>query len=174
MEDLVKRAKEGDNEAFSEMILLIKQELYYLSKTKLNNEEDIADCIQDTILIGYQNLKKLKENCYFKTWIIKILINQCNKRIRKKKRQETYIENEQLENCISKDELETENIGFDILIKDLLPDEKMILTLFYRFEYTVKEISIMLNKNENTIKSKIQRARKKLKNKYEGEENDRY
>lgn len=113
MEDLVKRAKEGDNEAFSEMILSIKQELYYLSKTKLNNEEDIADCIQDTILISYQNLKKLKENCYFKTWIIKIIINQCNKRIRKKKRQETYIENKQLENCISKDELETENIGFE-------------------------------------------------------------
>lgn len=73
-----------------------------------------------------------------------------------------------------KKELESEKIDFDFLIKDLQSDEKTILTLFYRFEYTIKEISIILNKNENTIKSKIQRARNKLKNKFKGEENDRY
>ena len=76
----MQKAKEGDKDAFSEIILEIKKELYYLSKAKLNSEDDIAYCIQDTIIISYQNIKKLKENSYFKTWIIKILINKCNKR----------------------------------------------------------------------------------------------
>ena len=170
----MQKAKEGDKDAFSEIILEIKKELYYLSKAKLNSEDDIADCIQDTIIISYQNIKKLKENSYFKTWIIKILINQCNKRLRNNKIQNNYIENIPIENCMIKKELESEKIDFDFLIKDLQSDEKTILTLFYRFEYTIKEISIILNKNENTIKSKIQRARNKLKNKFKGEENDRY
>ena len=170
----MQKAKEGDKDAFSEIILEIKKELYYLSKAKLNSEDDIADCIQDTIIISYQNIKKLKENSYFKTWIIKILINQCNKRLRNNKKQNNYIENIPIENCMIKKELESEKIDFDFLIKDLQSDEKTILTLFYRFEYTIKEISIILNKNENTIKSKIQRARNKLKNKFKGEENDRY
>ena len=165
----MQKAKEGDKDAFSEIILEIKKELYYLSKAKLNSEDDIADCIQDTIIISYQNIKKLKENSYFKTWIIKILINQRNN-----KKQNNYIENIPIENCMIKKELESEKIDFDFLIKDLQSDEKTILTLFYRFEYTIKEISIILNKNENTIKSKIQRARNKLKNKFKGEENDRY
>ena len=170
----MQKAKEGDKDAFSEIILEIKKELYYLSKAKLNSEDDIADCIQDTIIISYQNIKKLKENSYFKTWIIKILINQCNKRLRNNKKQNNYIENIPIENCMIKKELEKKKIDFDFLIKDLQSDEKTILTLFYRFEYTIKEISIILNKNENTIKSKIQRARNKLKNKFKGEENDRY
>ena len=144
----MQKAKEGDKDAFSEIILEIKKELYYLSKAKLNSEDDIADCIQDTIIISYQNIKKLKENSYFKTWIIKILINQCNKRLRNNKKQNNYIENIPIENCMIKKELESEKIDFDFLIKDLQSDEKTILTLFYRFEYTIKEISIILNKNE--------------------------
>lgn len=57
----MQKAKEGDKDAFSEIILEIKKELYYLSKAKLNSEDDIADCIQDTIIISYQNIKKLKK-----------------------------------------------------------------------------------------------------------------
>ena len=49
------------------------------------------------------------------------------------------------------------------LLKQLPMDERNILYLHYYEGYTIKEIGIMLNKNPNTISSKLQRARKKLK-----------
>ena len=84
MEELVERAKNKDKTAFSELIVKVKKELYLIAKTKLNNEEDIGDGIQETVLISYKNLKKLRKNEIFKTWIIRILINECNKTYKRK------------------------------------------------------------------------------------------
>ena len=84
MEKLVIKAQEGDKEAFTQAILLIKNDLYKISKMKTTNEEDIQDIIQETMLDAYKYLKKLKEHKKFKAWIIKILINNCNKYYRKK------------------------------------------------------------------------------------------
>ena len=84
MEKLVIKAQEGDKEAFTQAILLIKNDLYKISKMKTTNEEDIQDIIQETMLDAYKYLKKLKEPKKFKAWIIKILINNCNKYYRKK------------------------------------------------------------------------------------------
>ncbi len=167
MEELVKRAKNGDDTAFDELILSIKKELYLIAKTKLNNDDDIADCISETILITYKNIKKLKRNEFFKTWIIRILINECNKFYKKNAKKSISIDDNDLENYLVSEENFDNNLSFDIVIKDLEPDEKLILTLFYCSGYTTKEISKIIKKNENTIRSKISRAKNKLKKKYE-------
>ncbi len=49
--------------------------MYKVAKVRSNSEEDIGDAIQDTILSDYKSICSLKEVNYFKTWIIKILIN---------------------------------------------------------------------------------------------------
>jgi len=165
VEELVEKAKKED-EAFDELILSIEKELFFIAKTRLKNEDDIADAIQETILACYKNLKKLRNNAFFKTWAIKILINKCNDIYKKRKNNISFEENE-VENYIKvEDEI---NIGFEMLIKDLDAEEQLILTLYYYSKYTTKEISKMLKKNENTIKSKIIRARNKLRNQLEGE-----
>lgn len=165
MEELVEKAKKED-EAFDKLILLIEKELYFIAKTRLKNEDDIADAIQDTILACYKNLKKLRNNAFFKTWAIKILINKCNDIYKKRKNNISFEDNE-VENYIKiEDEI---NIGFEMLIKDLDHEEQLILKLYYYSKYTTKEISKILKKNENTIKSKIIRARNKIRNQLEGE-----
>ena len=50
------------------------------------NEHDALDCIQEAILQAYINIKDLRQDEYFKTWLIKILINKCNALIKKKKK----------------------------------------------------------------------------------------
>ena len=72
---LVNLAKKNNKEAFSKLIEIIKKDLYLIAKTKLNNEDDIADVIQDTIISCYKNIKSLRDNKSFKAWAIKILIN---------------------------------------------------------------------------------------------------
>ncbi len=52
----------------------------------MKNEDDVADVMQDTILSAFEHMKDLKSVRYFKTWIIRILINQCNDLLRQRKR----------------------------------------------------------------------------------------
>lgn len=161
MEELVEKAKNNDKTAFSELIMTIKKELYLIAKTKLKNDDDIGDAIQETIFKSYKNIKKLRDNSMFKTWLIKILINECNNIYRKKSKFTISYEENEMEKYLSTND-ESENTEFEILIKDLDNEEKLILTLYYCSKYTVKEISKIRRIKENTIKSKM--ARKCIRN----------
>lgn len=167
MEELVEKAKNGNEDAFDDLILNMKNELYLIAKSKLNNEDDIADAFQETILNCYKNIKKLKHNEYFKTWVIRILINECNKIYKKNRKKYVSIEDNNLDSYLVTEENFENKLSFDIIIKDLEDDEKLILTLFYCSEYTTKEISQIIKKNESTIRSKISRGKNKLRRKYE-------
>ena len=83
MEELVKQAKMGNEEAFTQLIIQMQCEMFRIAQTRLKNIDDANDAIQQTNLYAYKNLRQLKEDKYFKTWIIKILINECNKVYRK-------------------------------------------------------------------------------------------
>ena len=166
MEELVEKAKKNDEEAFNKLIILVQEEMYLIAKSKLKNEDDVADAIQEAILLCYKNVRKLRDNKFFKTWLIKILINECNKIYKKRKKNHVSYEEENIENYLKVEETNFQNIGFDILIRNLRDDEKLILSLYYYSEYSTKEISKILKIKESTIKSKIFRAREKLKNQH--------
>ena len=77
MENLVKKAKSGDSGAFAQLIRMNTQSMYKVAWAYLKNDEDVADAIQETILKCYEKLSTLKKDSYFKTWMIRILINNC-------------------------------------------------------------------------------------------------
>lgn len=174
MEELVERAKNKDEKAFDELILLMEKEMYLIAKARLQNDDDIADAIQETILLCFKNIHKLRDNTLFKTWTIRILINECNKIHRKKRKHTISFEGNEIEKYIETKETYEENIGFDMLIRNLEADEKLILTLYYCSGYTTKEISKILKKKESTIRSKISRSKQKLKKQFEGGKDERY
>ena len=167
MEELVERAKNNDSDAFTHLILNIERDLYCIAKSKIDNENDIDDVIQETMIIAFLNIKKLKNSSFFKTWIIRILINNCNK-FYKRKKYKSLDEAEEIKKTNGV-EMDLSNIEFKDFISFLSEDERTILTLFYYLGYTTKEISKILNKREGTICSKISRAKTKIKEKYKGE-----
>ena len=75
-EELVNESKNGNKEAFTELILKYQKDLYRIAKMRLADDYDIDDAIQETMITAFKSIKKLKENKYFKTWIIRILINK--------------------------------------------------------------------------------------------------
>lgn len=79
MEELLIKAKNGDSKAFTEIIYMIRLDLYKIAKTRLSCQDDIDDAVQEAIVDAFYSIHKLKEIKLFKTWIIKILINKCNK-----------------------------------------------------------------------------------------------
>jgi RNA polymerase sigma-70 factor (ECF subfamily) len=167
-EQLVVKAKTGDTRAFTELIHCIENDLYRIAKTRLRNDDEIGDAIQETMIIAYKKIKKLKDNFKFKTWIIKILINECNLIYKKRKRQNNVYERMENNNILKDEDNIIHNINsmldFELLINKLNYEERLIITLFYNSQYSCSEISEILNMNINTVKSKLKRAKDKIKN----------
>lgn len=170
MEQLIKMAKNGDENAFTELIISVEVTLYKIAKTRLRNEEDIKEAIQETIIQAFKSLNKLKNPEYFKTWIIKILINNCNKIYNKNKKFNEIEYNDYIANDLSYNHIETiDNImDFDFMIRELNNDERLTLTLFYSEKLTIKEIAKILKISESAIKNRLFRARNKIKKEIEG------
>lgn len=166
MKELVEKAINGDERAFTELILNYQQDLYKIALTKLNTEYDIEEAIQETMISAFKNIKKLKDIEKFKKWIIKILINKCNEIYRKKLLRLVPLDEVDI---YETNNLEIESkLNFYSIIKSLDKKEKTIIVLYYSEKYTTKEIAEILNKNENTIKTILRRAKIKLRNKYQG------
>ena len=175
MEELIVQAQQGNRDAFTDLILTLKNDLYKIARTRLSNEDDIQEAIQETMIRAYKHIKGLKEPSKFKIWITKILINQCNTIFKKKKSYNiryTTLENDyykELNNNICLEKIE-DSLNFIKMLEPLKYDEKLIIVLYYTQKYTTKEISNLLKIKENTIKSKLARAREKIKTEYKGGE----
>ena len=61
MIQLVRRAKKKDDQAFIELIDRCKGDLYKVARSYLNNEDDIADAIQETVIDCYEKIGSLRE-----------------------------------------------------------------------------------------------------------------
>lgn len=174
MIELIKKAKEGDEEAFSELICLKRHNLYKIARTRLSNNDDIEDAIQETIIETFKSIKKLKNEQAFNNWIIKVLINKCNRIYRNNNKNKISYEKLELDDfyiCDNKNDLEG-NMDFFYMLDGLNYDERIVIILFYMEDYSIKEISKILNVKENTLKTRLRRAKEKIKNKFEGSQKD--
>lgn len=171
MNDLIELAKNGDKEAFTNLVLSIENDLYRIAQTRLSDTYDINDAIQNTMINAYKHLKSLKNNNTFKTWIIKILINECNQIYKsKKKKIELFnkFKDSQLDNMVE-NSFNTVNsqIDFELILKNLNYKERLIITLHYNNDYSCSEISNILGIKKNTIKSILTRSKQKIKKIFE-------
>lgn len=166
MELLVKRAMHGDAESFIRLMEKQKQSMLKVAWGFFSNQEDVADVMQQTILNAYEHIGELKKPNYFKTWLIRILINNCNQLYNSQKR----IENEEtISNQGYFDSYPGENTFF-YLLSLLHRDDRVIFQLYFGEEYTTKEISEILGIKENTIRSRIHRGKEQLKKQIQREE----
>lgn len=165
MEELIVKAQKGDINAFTEAILEIRNDLYKIAKTRINNDEDIEDVIQETMIKVYKYMKKLKDPKKFKIWTISILINEANKMYKQKYKKDVSIEEYNLNNymIINSNQYIEDDLNFYYLIKNLKYEERIVLLLYYMEKYTITEISTVLKMNKNTVKTHLHRAKQNLK-----------
>jgi RNA polymerase sigma-70 factor (ECF subfamily) len=170
VDELWKRAASGDKDAFSDLVMIYQQQLYKIARAKLDNDCDICDALQNTLLLAYKHIKQVKQVSFFKTWLIKILLNECSAIYRKRNRNgvmltgtETTLYLSDRNNIASEDYSAIEsNIDFFALISMLNDEEKQAITLFYSSDLSIKEISRLTGINENTVKTRLSRAKAKV------------
>lgn len=160
MEEEIKKAINGDKTAFSTLFLSMENKLYRIAYSRLKSEPDSLDAIQNTIIIVLNNLYKLKNINSFNSWVIKILINECNKIYSNNKKNVT--EDSSILEFTPYEDNHNDLIFYELL-NILKTEEKLVTILYYKNNYSVEEISKKTNIKANTVKSLLHRSRKKLK-----------
>lgn len=162
MDLLVKKAMNGDSDAFAELIRLNTQSLYKTAWAYLKNDQDIADAIQETILVCYEKIGTLRNPCFFRTWMIRILINKCKDFYRRRE-----LADMEIDRNAGIPDRNMERCEWKQLLFGLDESSRVIIQLYYFEEFTVKEIAEILEMNPNTVMTKLDRGRKKLRREIE-------
>ncbi len=133
--------------------------LYKTARSHFSEEEDIADAFQDTTEAAYRTITHLNNAEYFRTWLIRILINKCID-IKRKKQKESpaLIFPEEGETC-----MELANCEFEELMRSLDEKYRTVLLLYYGEGFKITEIAQLLDMEENTVKSRLSRGRDKFR-----------
>ena len=161
---LVKRAIKGDREAFEDLINMYFNRLYKEAYLRCKHEEDAKEIVQETIYKAYRNIKNLKEAKYFKTWLSKILINVSNDYMRKNGMIDLeHDENDYVKKIHNDDQVEIK-IDLYNAIDELEDKYKDVIILRYIEDLKVEEISKILERPVNTIKTHIRKAIRDMKN----------
>lgn len=147
-----------DKETFTAKVLASEQMLYRISKSILFYDSDCEDAVQEAIFKAWSKISGLREEKYFTTWLVRILINECY-RINNGKSRETGFE----EYMGSR---EAEETGVPELYEAMmkLPEKiRVTVELYYIEGYSVEETGRILEIPGGTVKSRLSEGRKKLK-----------
>lgn len=168
IEALIKKAVHGDDEAFIKLIQQYKIDLYKTALSFLRNEEESLEAVQEVTYRAYKKIKTVREPAYFKTWLIRIMINYCNDQLKKQKR---FIMNEEI---VSLQGTAENHLGMELkdAMRGLDERSREILTLKYFHDMKIKEIADTLNCPEGTVKTWLNKALKALREKLEGNGGD--
>ncbi|QDP39500.1 sigma-70 family RNA polymerase sigma factor [Radiobacillus deserti] len=164
--ETVRRAMNGDDEAFYSLIQENKSTLYRTAFAYTKNEHDAIDIVQEAVYKAYISLGKLKEPDYFHTWLTRILINCAIDFLRKKKRVIPF--DEPLpESVTSNGVLEQKPVEdtMDLLqaVANLNEKYKTVIILKYYRDLPLKQIAEILDCPIGTVKSRLNMALKKLR-----------
>ena len=158
MKRLVQQAQNGDADAFVQLIEGNRQNIYTVPLSYVNNPDDAADVIQDTILTAFERIQDVKEPVYFKTWMTRILINKCKDFLDKRNREVVY--DEMPEKAYSDNMLE--HMEYEELIRAVDTQYRDILILHYVEGFKTKEIAEVLGMKDATVRTRLRRGRENL------------
>lgn len=154
----VKKAQKGNAASFEKLIHIYKLIMYRIAKTILKKDEDCADAIQETILKAFTHISELREPAYFKTWLCRILMNECNQILRKSNHLiqiDEWIEPHAIDSGFEDFELE-------LMLDQLSQEDAQILKLFHIEDLSVRDLANIFDAPENIIKTRLRRARQKM------------
>ena len=169
VKSLLSDAKKGNNQAFLELLQEEKVKLYKMAYIYMKNENDALDVVQETIARAYANIHTVKEEQYFATWLMRILINTALEMLRKN--QKIVL----LEQQPEQEQISTNDEKLDLLhaIEQLEEKYKTVILLRYYRDLQIKEIADLLGCPEGTVKTNVHRGIQQLK-KYLNKEGELY
>ncbi|MCR8643294.1 sigma-70 family RNA polymerase sigma factor [Paenibacillus sp. N1-5-1-14] len=170
--ELVERAKNGDKDAFQALIHEEKEKLYKMAFVYMRKEEDALEVFQETIYKALTAIGSLKDNAYFSSWLVRILIHTAIATLNKKRRV-IPLNQEVLEQLVGSGSLKLED-QIDLLqaLEELDEKYKTVLMLRFYKDYTIKQIAAIVECPEGTVKTNLHRGLMLLRTRLKGAYSD--
>ncbi len=167
MDSYIKKLIRGDEKAFERLVKETQNKVYAVCLNMLKNPHDAQDAAQDTFIKAYRSLAAFKAESKIETWLTRIAVNTCLDMLRK--RREMSDIDDALELADEKTpETEAESRELRTLVRkavnQLPPDMRSVVVLRDIEGYSYDDIAGMLNLNLGTVRSRLSRARERLKN----------
>ncbi|ASK61570.1 RNA polymerase sigma factor SigW [Virgibacillus phasianinus] len=179
IKEKIKQVKKGDQSAFEDVVTFYQHKIYQHCYRMLGNAHEAEDIAQEAFIRAYTNIDSYDINRKFSTWLYRIATNLTIDRIRKRK-PDYYLDAEvkgtdglnmysQLESDTILPEAEVENLELKSYIhheiSELPPKYRSIIILRYLEEFSLQEISDILDIPLGTVKTRIHRGREALRKK---------
>ena len=174
MNELVSRAKRGDEAAFEQLVTMHEKKIYALCLRMCENEEDAQEAAQDAFLAAWSGLASFREDAAFSTWLYRLAVNACTDILRRRKRkgqgvslddEEVFLE---IEDSAPTPERALEQKEAAALVGEALsalpPDYRQVLILRELHQLSYQEIADITRLELGTVKSRISRGRTLMRN----------
>lgn len=174
---LVSRARDGEAEAFDQLVVRYSPRLYGMVYHMTSNKEDAHDLLQDIFVKAYRSLPKFKGKSAFYTWIYAIATNMTFNFLKKRKRRATWsldhvdsgIQNDEAmidlahaSNPRRQSDVNELQKKLNEAMQALSEDHRVVVTMFDIQGIPHAEISRILNVSEGTVRSRLFYAHKQL------------
>ena len=178
-QNAIARSLAGDVDAFNQLVVKYRRLAYSVAYRMLQNEESAGDAVQDSFLKAYRALGGFKGGL-FKSWLLRIVVNTCYDVLRVQQRyisepidDDPHSENEDghvARQLVDSNESPDEYVErmelsshIELGIRNLPPDQRLVLVLCDIHGYSYEEIAEITGYPMGTVKSRISRARTKLR-----------
>ncbi|MUT68695.1 sigma-70 family RNA polymerase sigma factor [Paenibacillus sp. NEAU-GSW1] len=132
--------------------------MYQIAKAILKKDEDCADAMQETVPKAYQAIPKLKQPAFFKTWLFRILINECNRIYRRRVQVMESIDRQQ-EGFSAHADL---RLDLQEAVYRLDEASRNVILLHYFRDLPIRQVAELLDLSEGAVKTRLHRARHQL------------
>lgn len=172
---LIPKVQKGDQSACDEFFGLIYNDVYYFALKTVNNEDTAADITQESLITIYKNINDLRDPVAFTAWSRQITYFQCTRYFRKKK--EVLLDNDDEEGSlfdtlkedsaefIPEELMEKKHFRETVMnfINSLSAEQRSAVMMYYFEELSVGDIAKIQGVSEGTVKSRLNYARKAIK-----------
>lgn len=152
--------------SYEQAVREYSQTVFSVCVMRLQNTADAEDCYQNVFAKLYYKSPEFSDSEHLKAWLIRVAVNECKNYIRKTRRALPI-------DSIREQAVEFDTSGIDMswALMKTPPKYREVLYLYYGYNYKVSEIAAILKLNENTVKTRLNRGRKLLKEIYGGDNN---
>ena len=153
-----------EERTFTQKLLESEPMLYRIACALLRSEADRQDAMQETALKAWKNRASLREEQYFRTWISRIMVNECHNLHRRNSR---YVPMEELPDRPAPETGEQET---RLMLESLPEKQRVPLVLHYLEGFSLEEIARVQHISLALVKYRMHQARKALRVEWNGKE----
>ena len=179
--EIISKVLKGEQQAYAELVKRYQNYVFTLTLRFIKSREDAEEVSQDIFVKAYRSLADFRGESKFTTWLYTIVNTTCITFLRKKRLDVQSLDNEKVfetvesqDSGLNANQVERKSRAnmVNSSISMLSYDDSEILTLFYKAEQSLEEISQILGLEQNTVKVRLHRARQRLKTMMENSFNE--